>query len=303
MPVFTFIADATQDQNRLDVYVVARLADGQSRAFVQKLIAAGHVTANGKIVKSNYQVCPGDNICVDLPADFLKPPEALAQDLPLDIFYEDEYLFVINKPSGMVVHPAKGSPNGTLVNALLHHAKTLSDCNDDVIRPGIVHRLDKETSGLILIAKDNITHARLARLFERHEIRKHYVALVEGEVSFDQGRIDAALGRHIRDFEKKAVCLDDPKAKAALTYYQVIKRFPDATLISLFPRTGRTHQLRVHMAYLKHPILGDDKYGHPHNFPRLALHAKAIGFKHPHTRQWVEFSSRTPAEFLKRVGC
>lgn len=288
--------DEARDHLRLDVFLTQVLPDVPSRAYVQKLIDFGHVRVNETVVKSHHKVVTGDDIHVDISEDFSRPQYVAPEDIPLDIFYEDDHLLVINKPRGMVVHPAQGCYTGTLVNALLHHAVQLSQVNSD-IRPGIVHRLDKETSGLILVAKDNITHTRLAKQFQRHTIKKHYVALVQGEMSFDEGKVDVPIGRHPQRREKKAVQFDEA-AKESVTYYRVLKRKNGFTLVSLFPRTGRTHQLRVHMAYLKHPILGDDKYGKAGSFPRLALHAQSIGFVHPHTKKYVEFSLRPPKEFL-----
>ncbi|HNV23576.1 MAG TPA: RluA family pseudouridine synthase, partial [Candidatus Omnitrophota bacterium] len=217
----------------------------------------------------------------------------------LDIFYEDSFLLVINKPVGMTVHPASGCYTGTLVNALLHYSKELSDVND-AMRPGIVHRLDKETSGLMLVAKDNITHTKLAKQFERREIKKKYIALVEGDVLCDEGKVDVPIGRNPFHHEKKAVSYED-SAKQAITFYQVLKRDHAVTMIALFPQTGRTHQLRVHMKHLGHPILGDDKYGHKNKFPRLALHAQSISFFHPRTKDFLEFSSAIPIEFVKEM--
>lgn len=285
------------DHTRLDVFLTRVLVDVPSRSFVQKLIEFGHVRVNENAVKAHHKVLAGDDICVVIPEDFLTPRHIKPEDIPLDIFYEDECLIVVNKPQGMTVHPAQGCYTGTLVNALLSHSARLSEINSDM-RPGIVHRLDKETSGLILIAKDNITHTKLAKQFERREVKKRYIALVERQVEFDEGVVNSPIGRHPRHREKKAVQFNDD-AKEAYTRYQVIKRLKSATLVALFPRTGRTHQLRVHMAYLGHPILGDDKYGKKGSFPRLALHAQGIGFRHPRTKQFVEFFIKPPREFLE----
>ena len=200
----------------------------------------------------------------------------------------------------MLVHPAQGIYSGTLVNALLFHCRQLSDFNGSS-RPGIVHRLDKETSGLMIAVKDNQTHAQLARQFQKHKVKKQYVALVEGEVEFDEGIIDAPLGRHPVHHDLRDVQYNDA-AKNAVTFYRVIKRHKGVTLLSLFPKTGRTHQLRVHMNHIHHPILGDAKYGRKGSFPRLALHARAIGFEHPHWKCFLEFSCRPPREFLQKVG-
>ena len=292
--------DQENNLTRLDVFLTAKLEDIPSRNYIKKLIESGNVKVNENIVKVNYKVCAGDDICVDMPKRFLSQQHAGPEDIPLEIFYEDQNLFVINKPCGMVVHPARGNYSGTLVNALLHHSVELSNVNTD-IRPGIVHRLDKETSGLILVAKDNITHTKLAKQFQRHAIEKQYVALVEKEIEFDEGIVDVSLGRSLRNFDKRSVRYDE-KSRDAVTRYKVIKRYKGVTLVNLFPKTGRTHQLRVHMKFLGHPILGDDKYGNKNSFPRLALHAQAIGFKHPKTKEFVKFSSMPPNEFLKKVN-
>ena len=279
---------------RLDIFLTKNLSDIPSRNFIQTVIEANNARVNGKIVKSHYKVLVGDQINVTIPD--LEGSDITPENIALDIFFEDENLLVINKPVGMMVHPATGQYTGTLVNALLYHCKELSDVNSSV-RPGIVHRLDKETSGLMLVAKNNKTHAKLAEQFENHTIKKQYVALVEGIVEFDEGLIDAPLGRHPHHREKKAVMFSD--SKEAQTFYRVLRRMKDKTLIALFPQTGRTHQLRVHMKYLGHPILGDDKYGKRNSFPRLALHAKSIGFLHPQTSRYLEVSSKTPKEFLE----
>lgn len=279
---------------RLDIFLTQSLPDIPSRSFIQKLIQSDHVTVNSRSVKANYQVALGDEIFVKILAVTSDPIEP--QNISLDIFYEDDELLIVNKPVGMMVHPATGQYTDTLVNALLHHCQTLSNVNEP-LRPGIVHRLDKDTSGLILVAKTNSVHVHLARQFEKHTIYKRYVALVEGHVEFDEGFIDAPLGRHPRHREKKAVVFAD--SKTAETSYRVLKRLKNTTLVALFPHTGRTHQLRVHMAYLRHPVLGDEKYGHKGSFSRLALHAQAIGFTHPRSLHDVEFSSRVPPEFLQ----
>jgi 23S rRNA pseudouridine1911/1915/1917 synthase len=300
MTTHTLKVNDEHDHTRVDVFITQALPDNPSRTFVQKLIEFGHVRVNETVVKANYKVSEGDDIHVEIPGRFLTPQYVQPEDIPLDIFYEDDYLIVVNKPVGMIVHPAQGCYTGTLVNALLHHSVQLSRVNEDM-RPGIVHRLDKETSGLILIAKDNITHTKLAKQFQRHQIKKRYIALVEGEIEFDEGVIDSPIGRHPQHREKKAVRFDE-QAKDSVTFYRVIKRAKGVTLTALFPKTGRTHQLRVHMSYLRHPILGDVTYGKKKNFPRMALHAQAIGFSHPQTKSYIEFFSRPPEEFLAAVS-
>jgi len=279
MSIYTLKVDEEHDHLRLDVFLTQAISEAPSRSLVRKLIDFGHVRVNEHTVKAHHKVVAGDDIYVEIPKDFLAPQYTAPENIPLDIFHEDGYLIAVNKPRGMVVHPAQGCYTGTLVNALLHHSVKLSQINEDM-RPGIVHRLDKETSGLLLVAKDNITHTKLAKQFQRREIKKRYVALVEGSVEFDEGVIDVPIGRHPQRPEKKSVQFDE-SAKDSVTFYRVIKRAQGVTLVALFPKTGRTHQLRVHMAYLKHSILGDDKYGKKGTFPRLALHAQAIGFRHP----------------------
>ena len=253
---------------RIDVFLTQQLPKVPSRTFIQRLIEAGQVTVNGKSVKANYKVSAGDEITVEISLKSLDDSIG-AEDIPLNIFYEDPWLLVVHKPVGMLVHPVHGHHGGTLVNALMHHCKKLSDVNlpdsDEenfdpaLVRPGIVHRLDRETSGLLVVAKDNRVHVRLARQFEQHEVRKKYLALVEGNIEFDEGIIDAPLGRHPKQRDKKAVVYAE-NSKEAVTRYQVIERFGGkVTLVALFPKSGRTHQLRVHMAHIQHPILGDDK--------------------------------------------
>lgn len=300
MTMRAFKVGEEHDHLRLDIFLARVLSDVPSRTFVQKLIGFGHVRVNEAAVKAHQKVAAGDDVHVEIPADFLTPRHVAPEDIPLDIFYEDDCLMAVNKPAGMVVHPADGCYTGTLVNALLHHSVRLSQVNSEM-RPGIVHRLDKETSGLLLVAKDNITHTRLAKQFQRHEVKKRYVALVEGEIEFDEGVVSEPIGRHPRHREKKAVRYG-AGARDSSTLYRVIKRGKGITLVALFPRTGRTHQLRVHMSYLGHPILGDDKYGKKKSFPRLALHAQAIGFRHPQTKAYLEFSLKPPREFFSEVG-
>jgi 23S rRNA pseudouridine1911/1915/1917 synthase len=286
---------------RLDSYLAKALSAAPSRTWVKKIIDNGQVQVNGQLVKAHYKVEENDEIIVD--ADFSPAIENIyPEEIPLDVIYEDEVLLIVNKPVGMLVHPAKGITTGTLVNALLHYCqkekgKGLSDVNT-AVRPGIVHRLDRETSGILIVAKDNLAHVRIARQFEKHRVCKKYLALVAGHVEFDEGKIDAPLARHPSNFDKKIVDFAD-SAKAATTFYRVLQRFPlPASLVALYPKSGRTHQLRVHMSYIGHPILGDEKYGSKNTFPRMALHAQSIGFVHPTTKSLVEFSVPAPREFL-----
>ena len=284
---------------RLDVYLSHTIVEAPSRVFIKKMIEAGQVKVNGRQEKVRYKVAVGDFIEADIDEEAFAPKDVPAEKMELNIFYEDENLAVINKPAGLTVHPASGSQSGTLVNGLIYHYKELSDINGTV-RPGIVHRLDRDTSGLILIAKTNVAHARLGRQFEKHTIIKRYVARVQGKVEFDQGVIDVPLERHKKYHDQRQVAKEGG-GKPAITLYQVLKRFPKSTLVALYPQTGRTHQLRVHMKHLGHSILGDEKYGLKTSFPRLALHAQSIAFTHPHTRAYIEFSCPTPPEFLHQL--
>lgn len=299
MPAHLLKVEQEHARERLDVFLTQVMPGRQSRNFIKKLIDFGHVKVNEAKVKPHHKVAVGEDIFVEIPNDFLTSQHIKPEGIPLNIIYEDESLLVVDKPIGMTVHPSGGCYTGTLVNALLYYCERLSDVNGD-IRPGIVHRLDKDTSGLLLVAKDNIAHTKLAKQFQRHTVRKRYVALVEGEVEFDEGKIDASLGRHPYHRKKRVVSFDQFSKKAE-TYYRVIKRSKGVTLISLMPRTGRTHQLRVHMAYLGHPVLGDEKYGNKCTFPRLALHAEFISFIHPCTGSPVEFTSNPPEEFFLKV--
>ena len=300
MSTHTLIVEADHNDLRLDVYLTQSLPDAPSRTFVKKLIDAGHVVVNGEPAKANYKVSVGDKVACETPEEFLAPDDIDAENIPLDIFYEDNAVIVVNKPIGMLVHPATGIYTGTLVNALLYHSQNLSE-GSEKFRPGIVHRLDQDTSGLLVVAKDNKTHQDLAKQFEEHSIMKRYIALVEGEIEFDQGVIDAAIGRNPFHRDKKTVAFDNT-AKEAVTFYETLKRKNRVTLVALFPQSGRTHQLRVHMSHLGHPILGDVKYGKKQTFPRLALHAQSLGFVHPKTKRYIEFSSTIPKDFLKQVA-
>ncbi len=283
---------------RLDVYLTQVIEDIPSRTFVKKLLDDGKITVNQKQVKANYKVMVGDKITVDVDPQAWAVSDLESQPIDLDVVYEDADIIIINKPVGLTVHPAAAGRSGTLVNGLIHRFKGLSDINGPA-RPGIVHRLDKETSGLLIVAKTNVAHARLGRQFEKHTVMKRYVARVQGMVQFDQGVVDVNIGRHTKYHDQRQVSFEEGKGKAAVTLYQVLKRFAKSTVVALYPQTGRTHQLRVHMKHLGHPILGDEKYGRRETFPRLALHAQSIGFEHPTTKHYIEFSCPVPAEFLK----
>lgn len=292
-----FIVEEAHQDLRLDVYLTHVIENIPSRTYVKKLIDSNLVTVNGKPSKTKYKVTVGDKIDVKVDANDFGPQDLIAEKKTLDVFYEDPDIVVVNKPVGLTVHPAAGNQSGTLVNALLGKFEDLSDINGP-IRPGIVHRLDKDTSGLIIIAKTNVAHSRLARQFEKHTVIKRYVARVQGIVQFDQGVVDAEIGRHHKYHDQRRI-VEDGEGKESVSLYQVLKRFKNSTLVALYPQTGRTHQLRVHMKHLGHPILGDEKYGRKESFSRLALHAQSIAFEHPITKQYIEFSCPTPAEFLR----
>ena len=285
-----------QDKMRLDL-VQADYAEqnnlGLSRTNSQKLILLGKVSINSSpVIKANHKVKTGENIRLILPE---KETEGLAaEQIPLEVIYEDNDLAVINKQSGLVVHPAPGNRRHTLVNALLGRFKELSDINKN--RPGIVHRLDKETSGLLVIAKNNDSHLKLSRQFAQHSIQRKYIAIVSGRLEFDEDVIELPIGRHPLKRKNMAVSFAE-NSRYAKTLYRTLKRGKDFSLVELSPFTGRTHQLRVHMASLGHPILGDTKYGKNNFFPRLALHAQEIGFLHPSSGKFLHFSSPVPGEF------
>lgn len=292
MPTFTFIAAQEDNNLRLDVYLSRALPQPTSRTFIQHLIVQGKVRVNSAPAKPHRKIKAGDRMVVEFEPPM--PSKLEPENIPLEIIYEDADILVINKPAGMVVHPAAGNYSGTLVNAILYHCKKLSDLNHP-LRPGIVHRLDKDTSGVMVVAKNNASHMVLAKQFAEHSIQRKYVALVNGLVEFDEGMVDLPLGRHQRDRKKMAVTFT--KSREAQTVYKVVKRLGDKTLLEIFPRTGRTHQIRVHLAYLGHPVLGDKKYGTATSFSRLALHAQSLGFMHPTKGIHMEFNSELPPEF------
>ncbi|MFH0384379.1 RluA family pseudouridine synthase [Streptococcus sp. A11] len=268
-----------------------------SRSVANEQIKAGQVLVNGQAKKAKYTVQAGDVLTYQVPE--VEEVDYVAEDIPLDIVYQDEDVAVVNKPQGMVVHPSAGHTSGTLVNALLYHVKDLSAING-VLRPGIVHRIDKDTSGLLMIAKNDEAHTKLAaELKEKKSLRK-YLAIVHGNLPNDRGMIEAPIGRSEKDRKKQAV---SAKGKEAVTRFQVLERFGDYTLVELTLETGRTHQIRVHMAYIGHPVAGDEAYG-----PRKTLkghgqflHAQTLGFTHPRTGELVEFTAEAPAIFRETL--
>ena len=296
MPQFHATIDNEYAGRRLDLFLMEFLKGRGivvSRTTAQKMISEGLIRSNNQLsLKSHYKVKVNDEF--EVMVEEKKDGSLLAENIPLEIIYEDKDLAVINKPPGLVVHPAPGNREHTLVNALLYRFKELSDVNPQ--RPGIVHRLDKETSGVLVVAKNNAAHLALTRQFADHSIKRKYIALVKGRMEFDENIIEAPLARHTTKRESMAVNFAEG-SRYAKTYYRTLKRVGDLSLLRLEPFTGRTHQLRVHLAFVGHPILGDKKYGNKDAFPRLALHAQYLGFIHPSTGKFVEFNSSLPKEF------
>lgn len=286
---------------RIDAFLASKLHD-VTRSWLQKLIEAGNVSVEGreKLAK-NYKLRAGDRLTVELPE-----PETLdvqPENIPLDIVYEDKYLLVVNKPSGMVVHPAVGNHTGTLVNAVMFHCGDQLSSINGVVRPGIVHRIDKDTSGLLVIAKTDAAHRGLAEQFAVHSIKRAYRAVVYNNIKEDDGRVDAPIGRNPKDRLKMAVVSAD-KGRRAVTNYHVIERSGKFTYVECRLETGRTHQIRVHMAYIGHPLLGDPLYGPRKGMSGVTgqvLHAKELGFVHPITGEYMEFDSELPSEFVKAL--
>lgn len=310
---YRFVADKGQTQMRLDKFVTVRI-ENATRTKVQKGIEIGSILVNQKTVKSNYQVKPGDVISVVLPNP-PRNPELIAEDIPVDIVYEDQSLLIVNKVAGMVVHPGYNNYTGTLVNALLFHLKHLPEYSDEM-RPGLVHRIDKDTSGLLLIAKTEHALVHLAKQFYDHTIDRLYHALVWGNVISDKGRIEGNIGRDHKDRRLSAVFTDGETGKHAVTHYRVLERFGFCTLIECKLETGRTHQIRAHMKHIGHTLFSDEMYGGDkilvHSklpryeafiqncftiMKRQALHAKTLGFIHPEDNRSMHFDTELPDDF------
>ncbi|MGN1089166.1 MAG: RluA family pseudouridine synthase [Huintestinicola sp.] len=272
---------------------------GISRSMAQKIIADGGVTVNGKTVGKSCTVNAGDEISAVIPE-----PEVLdvkAENIPLEIVYEDDHLLVVNKPKGMVVHPAAGNYTGTLVNALMYHCGDRLSSINGVIRPGIVHRIDKNTSGLLIVAKTDNAHTGLAAQIKEHSFTREYSAIVCGHLKEQSGTVDAPIGRHPAD--RKKMTVTDKNSRNAVTHFTVLEEFPKYSLVRLRLETGRTHQIRVHMAYIGHPVLGDDVYGKPFKGQEgQCLHAGKIGFVHPITNEYLEFESELPQYFCEALS-
>ncbi|KRE72472.1 RluA family pseudouridine synthase [Paenibacillus sp. Soil750] len=284
---------------RIDKFITEALEEDISRTLVQQWVKDGHVKVNGKQVKPNYKLSLQDVIALVIPEP--QGVELLAENIPLNVVYEDSDVIVINKQRGLVVHPAPGHYSGTLVNALMYHCKDLSGINGE-LRPGIVHRIDKDTSGLIMSAKNDKAHASLAEQLKAHTVNRKYIALVHGYIQHDQGTIDAPIGRDSHD--RKMYTVTEKNSKTAVTHFVVLERFGDFTLVELKLETGRTHQIRVHMKFIGHPLVGDPMYGKSKGMlmDGQALHAAILGFKHPRTGEWMQFEAPIPPDMENLIS-
>lgn len=296
MELFRFQITEEQEEERIDKCIAA-LIDSLSRSFIQKMIRDGKVSVNGQAVKANYRVKTDDDVSFELPQ--AQEPDIEPEDIPLDILYEDDDVLVVNKPKGMVVHPAAGHYSGTLVNAVMFHCRGKLSGINGVMRPGIVHRIDKDTTGSVIICKNDLAHQSVAQQLKDHTIVRRYRAVVYGVIREDEGSIDAPIGRDPN--ERKKMAVNHKNGKAAVTHFKVLERFSSYTYIECRLETGRTHQIRVHMASVGHPLLGDSVYG-PKKcpFPSLqgqTLHAMVLGFTHPVTGEYVETCAPLPPYF------
>ncbi|QQQ85965.1 RluA family pseudouridine synthase [Peptacetobacter hiranonis] len=291
-----FLVEEDEEGDRLDVYLADQFVD-MSRSYIQKIIKDKKVTVNGKIEKSKYLVKEEDKIVIEIPKP--KVLEVVPQDIPIEIVYEDDDIIIVNKPQGMVVHPAPGNYEGTLVNAILYHCKGNLSSINGVIRPGIVHRIDKDTSGILMIAKNNKAHNCLAEQLKDHSITREYEFICHGVFKEDNVTVDRPIGRNPKDRLKMAIV---PNGKRAVTHFEVIERFNGYTQVRARLETGRTHQIRVHAMSINHPLVGDPVYGPKNSKIKLngqALHAKKLGFIHPTTKEYIEFDSELPDYFQK----
>ena len=291
----SFQVEPSEAGQRIDRYLSEKLPD-LTRSYLQKLIGEGFVLQKGKPVKNGTKTLAGEQIEVTVPE--AEEPEILPEDIPLDILYEDADVILVNKPKDMVVHPAAGHYSGTLVNALMYHCRDGLSGINGVLRPGIVHRIDKDTTGVLVVCKNDKAHNALAEQLKEHTITRRYRAIVCGNLKEDEGTVDAPLGRHPQDRKKMAIVRQG--GRQAVTHYRVLERFGSYTYIECRLETGRTHQIRVHMASLGHPLLGDEVYGRtksPFHLEGQTLHAMVLGFQHPTTGEYVEFEAPLPAYF------
>ena len=302
MQVYEFLAGEESKDLRLDVFLKQNIEE-ISRTYIQKLIKDGYANVNGTVPKTNYKVNSGDKVCLNVPET--EEPDIVAQEMPLDIVYEDDDVILINKPKGMVVHPATGHYTGTLVNGLMHHCKDNLSGINGVLRPGIVHRIDMDTTGILIVCKNDVAHQKISEQLKEHSITRRYRALVYGVIKEDEGVVNAPIGRHPIDRKKMAINLKN--GKNAITHYRVLERFREYTYIECELETGRTHQIRVHMASLHHPLVGDQVYGpekNPFHLQGQCLHAMVLGFVHPRTHEYMEFCADLPqyfSELLKKL--
>lgn len=291
---FFTVEDA--EETRIDKYLSVLMPD-LSRSHIQKLIKENMVEVNGKPVKANYRLCFDDEVKVSIPE--MQEPQIVPEEIPLDILYEDEDILIVNKPKGMVVHPAPGHYSGTLVNALMYHCKDRLSGINGVMRPGIVHRIDMDTTGSLVVCKNDLAHQSLSEQLKVHSIKRVYVAIVHGNIKQDEGTVNAPIGRHPVD--RKKMSTKARNSRNAITHYKVLERFGDYTYIQCELETGRTHQIRVHMASIGHPLLGDMVYG-PAKCPvkglqGQTLHAKTLGLLHPRTGEYLEVEAPLPPYF------
>ena len=302
MQVYEFLAGEESKDLRLDVFLKQNIEE-ISRTYIQKLIKDGYANVNGTVPKTNYKVNSGDKVCLNVPET--EEPDIVAQEMPLDIVYEDDDVILINKPKGMVVHPAAGHYTGTLVNGLMHHCKDNLSGINGVLRPGIVHRIDMDTTGILIACKNDVAHQKISEQLKEHSITRRYRALVYGVIKEDEGVVNAPIGRHPIDRKQMAINLKN--GKNAITHYRVLERFREYTYIECELETGRTHQIRVHMASLHHPLVGDQVYGpekNPFHLQGQCLHAMVLGFVHPRTHEYMEFCADLPqyfSELLKKL--
>lgn len=293
---YFFVIDESLEGERIDKCITQAIGD-MTRSYIQKLVNNGEIYVNGKNCKNSYKGCLGDEVLVNLPESVM--PDILAEDLHLDVIYEDDDVIVVNKPKDMVVHPAAGHYTGTLVNGLMYHCRDNLSGINGVLRPGIVHRIDKNTTGSVLACKNDFSHEKMALQFKEHSITREYRAIVHGKMPNKNGTIDAPIGRSVNDRKKMSV--KAPNSKRAVTHYEVITEYKDYSYLSLKLETGRTHQIRVHLSSIGHPLLGDDVYGNvksPYKLNGQCLHAYRLGFIQPRSNEYIETIAEMPEYFV-----